>query len=452
MRRAHVALTEFEVPDAVAELERVRQTEAPRLDRLWLYLQDPDPTRPGFAARNGPLRWLPRDAPREVRLLAEISRVNVLRFVVNAVVQQMFVDGYRAPRAATEAPAWEIWQRNRMDARQIAVHRHALSYGVSYVVVLPGDPVPVIRGVSPRRLTAVYGDDDDWPKLALEERSSTEPGTRLYRVFDEERVWWVLRDEDGPRVVTSEEHGAGVVPVVRFRTEDASDGGTMGEVEPLLPLQDQINITTFGLLVAQHYGAFRQRYVIGWVASSEQQALEASVRKLWTFEDPDVKIGEFNPTDLKGYIDSREASLRHLATVSQTPAHELLGQLTNLSAEALTAAERSHRAKVAERQAVFGEAWEQVLELAGELAGLEPDPAAYVRWRDTEARSLAQVADALGKLVTMLGVPPQELWERIPGVSQQEVERWKARAAEGSALEQLARVLTEQARTGQAQQ
>jgi hypothetical protein len=364
------------------------------------------------------------------------------------------VDGFRAPNAAAEEPAWEIWQRNRMDARQTAAHRAALTYGAAYAVVLPGDPVAVIRPVSPRALTALY-EDDDWPVLALEHRRSLRPGVKLYRLLDERSAWWIEVDDRGaPTVVRREQHGVGVVPVVRFLTTlDAEpESWSRGEVEPLIPLQDQINITTFGLLVAQHYGAFRQRYIIGWLAESEAKALEASARKLWTFEDENVKVGEFGQTDLRGYLESREATLRALATVSQTPAHELLGQLVNLSADALAAMERSHRAKVAERQVVFGEAWEQVLELAAEIDGQPTDPAAYVRWRDTEARSLAQTADALGKLVTMLGVPPQELWERIPGVSQQEVERWKARAAEGSALEQLARVLTEQARTGQAQQ
>lgn len=45
----------------------------------------------------------------------------------------------------------------------------------------------------------------------------------------------------------------------------------MGIVEPLIDLQDQINITSFGLQVAQHYGAFRQRYILGWVAETEEQ-------------------------------------------------------------------------------------------------------------------------------------------------------------------------------------
>lgn len=445
-----------DIPGAVRSLLQMREREAARLDRIWLYVTDPDPgvSYGEEAARGlltiGPLRWLPSGAPAEVRRLAEISRVNMLRYIVEHSVQALYVDGFRAPNAAAEEPAWETWQRNRMDARQTAAHRAALAYGAAYVVVLPGDPVAVIRPVSPRAMTAVYGDDDDWPILALERRRSQRVGRRLYRLLDEESAWWLeVDDAGGVEVLRRERHGVGVVPVVRMRcTLDADpEAVSRGEVEPLIPLQDQINVTTFGLLVAQHYGAFRQRYIIGWLAESEAKALEASARKLWTFEDPDVKVGEFSQADLRGYLESREAALRALATVSQTPAHELLGQLVNLSAEALAAMERSHRAKVAERQVVFGEAWEQALELAAEIDGQPSDPAAYVRWRDTEARSLAQTADALGKLVTMLGVPPQELWERIPGVSQQEVERWKARAAEGSALEQLARVLTEQART-----
>jgi len=45
----------------------------------------------------------------------------------------------------------------------------------------------------------------------------------------------------------------------------------------------------------------------------------------------------------------------------------------------------------------------------------------------------------------MLGVPPQELWERVPGVTQTEIERWKAAAAEGDALANLTAMLGRQA-------
>lgn len=448
-------LQDSEVAKWAEKLLSYRAIESPRLELIHNYIRDFDPAQSVQTLTgqpNGPLRWLNTNVPPDVKRLATISRVNMLKFVVSGTVQVMYVDGFRAPKSAEEEPAWETWQRNRMDARQMGIHRSAISYGAGYAIVLPGDPVPVIRGASPRRLTAVYEDDEDWPALAIELRNSADPGKTLYRLYDDESTFWLeVSDENGKvEIVDKQEHNVGHVPVVRFLSEVDDDNEIHGDVEPLIQLQDQINVTTFGLLVSQHYQAFRQRYILGWVAPTEQAALTASAKKLWTFEDSDVKVGEFAETNLDGYINSREASLRHLATISQTPAHELLGQLVNLSAEALTAAEATHRRKVLERQTSFGESWEQVLELSGQISGATTDPMAAVRWRDTEARSLSQVADALGKLVLTLGVPPQELWERIPGVTQDEIDRWKAKASEEDAIGQLAAVLDRQSAEGAA--
>jgi hypothetical protein len=364
----------------------------------------------------------------------------------------MYVDGFRTPQQPEDVEAWRIWQINRMDARQIGVHRAALAYGAAYVTVLPGTPAPVLRGASPRKMTVAYGEDDDWPRFALEHRAAG-----VYRLIDEQAVYTVTTGKDSPdgkvNVVSTAAHGARadgrpVCPVVRFRDTDDLDDPVRGVVEPLFPLQDQINITTFGLQVAQHYGAFRQRYVIGWLAESESEALRASAAKLMQFEDEDVKVGEFAQTDLRGYIESREATIRHMATVSQTAVHELLGAFINLSAEALEAARASHHAAVDENRIMCGESWEQTLNLAGEMTGQQPDPEASVLWRDTRVRSLQEAAAALGLLVEKLGVPPRELWSRVPGVPQHELARWRAAADEGDAFADLANLLDRQAGAG----
>ena len=118
-----------------------------------------------------------------------------------------------------------------------------------------------------------------------------------------------------------------------------------------------------------------------------------------------------------------------LAAVAQISPHAMLGDLVNLSADALAAAEATTQRKANEYETLFGEAWEQVLRLAAAAAGdteAAADESAQVRWRDTEARSFAATVDALGKMVQMLGVPPEAAWERIPGVTAQDVEAWKA--------------------------
>jgi hypothetical protein len=350
-------------------------------------------------------------------------------------------------------PAWNIWQANRLDKRQSGIHRAALIYGASYATVLPGslmsdgsDETPVIRGKSPRELTAAYGDDDDWPTYALERRRVRQG--ELWRLFDDTSVYMIGSEREGELALLSvDEHGRGHVPVVRFLPEDDLDDVVTGEVEPLLALQDQINITTFGLMVAQHYGAFRQRYILGWLAKTEEQLLNATAAKVWTFEDGEdqgMKVGEFGQTDLAGFISNREELVRLVATVSQTPVHELLGQLANLSAEALVAARHSADMKSNEQETSLGESWEQAIEEAGDIAGLPTDPAAQVQWKDTQARSLAQVADALGKIASQLQVPPEALWEMIPGVDATMVQRWRSLREEADAFAGLRDVLDRQ--------
>lgn len=391
--------------------------------------------------------------PQEVRVMAASSRVNVMPIVVNSLVQSSFVDGFRTTDDDNNLDVWKAWQANKMDARQSAVHRAAAGYGTSYAIVLPGKPYPVIRPRGPRQLCALYGEDPDWPMWALERRSNS-----LFVLYDETSAYWLQGGDKAWRHIERRDHDLGVVPVVRYVDEDDldfedepsnesirssnaryADMPVRGQVAPLVPLQDQIDLATFGLQVAQHFGAFRQRYIIGWVAESEEQLVKASANQIWTFDaDPDkVSIGDLNTTDLKGYIESREASLRHAATLSQTPVHELLGQLVNMSAEALAAAEAGKDRKVGERKTLWGEAHEQTLWAAGKYMGAEVPIDAQVVWRDTSARAFAATVDALGKLAQMLGVPPQELWERIPGVTQQDVNRWKSTASTGDAFAKL---------------
>lgn len=413
------------------KLHEQREAERLRLDEVRRY----------WVGRQRLPAVIPSASPDEVRLLARLSRVNVVGIVVESLAQSLAVEGFRVGRAAENADVWRIWQANRLDARQSIIHRATLAYGVAYSVVTPGAPAPVIRGLSPRRLTTLYETADaDWPTYALEHRSG-----KSWRLYDAEGVYELTGDGGRFEHVSSAEHGAGVTPVIRYmEVQDpdwddepasetqvgvyAADRQVIGEVAGLMTIQDQIDLITFNLLVAQHYAAFRQRFVIGWLAPDEQTRMKMGASTWLTFEDDpkQVQVGDLDATPLDGYLASRQASFRQAASLSQTPAHELIGELVNLSAEALAAAEAGRDRKVADRQTTIGEAHEQTLALAGKLAGVEVPQDAQVVWRDTSARSFAATVDGLGKLAQMLGVPPDELWERIPGVSQQDVQRWRA--------------------------
>lgn len=435
-------LSDEDAVEQARDLRKVRSDESERLDKIRDYLRDD---------AEKPLQGLPSGTPGEMWALAKVSRENVLKFIVNSRVQSLHVEGFRTPESNEDLAVWDVWRRNKMNARQIGIYRSALAYGATYATVLPGSPVPVIRGVSPRDMTVLYGDDDEWPVYALEKRRTR------WRMLDNEFVYW-LRQGEGDRFEVTEvqRHGvtyAGepVCPVVRYRETEDLDSNVQGLVEPYMAMQDQINLQTFGALVVLHYNGFRQRYILGWLAETETEKLRASASKLWTFEDSpqDVQVGEFSQTDVSGYIDSREATLRHLATMSQTPAHELVGQLANLSAEALAAANASKERAISENRTVIGESHETLFRLVGEMIDQPPPANAYVRWRDSEVRSFAATVDALGKLAQQLGVPVEELWEMVPYVSQDQIASWKQTAAQSDALGQLDAMIERQMTSAQ---
>lgn len=56
-------------------------------------------------------------------------------------------------------------------------------------------------------------------------------------------------------------------------------------------------------------------------------------------------------------------------------------------------------------------------------------------------RSLSAAADALGKIASQLGVPPQELWQLIPGITKTTVDVWKEAAKDGDSLGKIADLL-----------
>ena len=447
-------LSETDAVDQARLLKQFHTSERLQLDtirRYWMGVQ-PLPA------------VIPSAAPREVRTMARIARVNACRIVVESLAQSLFVDNFRTANSDEDDAVWEVWQANKMDARQSGLHRAAHAFGASYAIVLPGDPVPVIRAASPRHLTAVYGDDPDWPEYALEYM-----GTRGWRLYDDTAIYF-LKGTGGAREFTLEdtkEHNAGVTPIVRFLDEydlDADDDVTVdarafmnyqrkpfrGQVGPLMPLQDQIDLTTFSLLVAQWFNGFKQRWIIGWTAKDEAQQAKAIGSQLMTFDAPaegedSIKLGEFSQTDMADFIEAREATLRHAATLSQTPVHELTGTLVNLSADAIAAAENGHERKVDERKTLLCEAHEQMLRLAGDLGGFDVPDDAEVVWRDTSAHAFAAIVDGLGKLATMLNIPPQELWERIPGVTKQDIDRWKVAAQSADSLGMLKQIIDRQA-------
>lgn len=431
------------IGDSLFEQWRHERAKMDRIDR-WARWDHDDPHKP-------------MQATAEYTELANRAQAPWGDLIVGSVAQTLYVEGFRRPDAPEDGSGWRLWQANSMDRRQIAVHRAVLTYGLAYGTVMPGEtmtgePIPVMRGVSPREMLAVYDDpaSDDWPLHAMRVRNSGDH----YKIdlFDSMIVHhFEMEGHYGtPEYQGFTEHGMMKPPVVRYANRFDLEGRSAGEIEPFIPILGKIDQTSFDRLVVQRFASWVVRTIAGMSVdetvrvtgeSPTQAKLRLKVEDILVAEDKDTKFGSLPATDLKGFIDAHQADLSVLAAVSQTPAFEMLGQLANLSADALAAAKASQTAKSDERKHEFGESHEQFIRLAllmyGDAEGAE-DFEAQVRWGDTQIRSMAQAADALGKMATMLGVPVQVLWPKIPGFSQQDVDEAKQLAESTDALSWVA--------------
>lgn len=235
----------------------------------------------------------------------------------------------------------------------------------------------------------------------------------------------------------------GVVPLVELANRSRLRGSPSSEIANVAPLQDAVNTLWCHLMTAADQLALPARAVLGMdrptrdilddsgeVIGEEDLPIDKfrSNRLLW-LEKQGAQIAEFSAADLTNYTKVIEVAVQHLAAQTRTPPHYLLGQMVNISADALTAAESGLVAKVQERQRFFGASLREVMRLealaSGDKTRAEGLALGSVIWRDAQYRSEAQYADALTKYKS-INVPDEALWERIPGVDPDEIERWKS--------------------------
>ena len=436
-----------------------RRMELPRLDKIDTAMRPAPLLRAGETAKASyggygvrrPNVVIPQDAPDVMYELARKAETNYLPLLVRTFRQALRVDGYLSTVPDEHNP-WRWWQANRLDGRQVGLHDAALKYGTSYARVMVGDTEdgvggPVVRGYTPRKMTAIYADPefDEWPIATLHVDGPN--GEHLVLTDEEGEYRFALSSgavasggvlgrssvQLGSRTLEYVDHrahqvGLGVCPVVRYRDVLLLDGEEQyGIVEPLLVVQERIDETSFGQLVAQYFAAFKQRAVLGWVPESEAEELKAGAARIWYLDvDPSqVKIEELGETDLTRYIDSGKSARRDFAAIGQIPVQSLgVDAISNVSDATLAGLDKTKNERAGEIALSFGESHEQLMRTMAHVAGVEDAAADYegeIRWAEREARTWAGQIDGIVKLVQAQVLTADTAVDLVPGMTDQQV-------------------------------
>lgn len=242
----------------------------------------------------------------------------------------------------------------------------------------------------------------------------------------------------------------GVVPMTEYRNQDLLDDKPISDIAGVSAMQSAINLVWAYLLNGLDFATLPQRVVTGaemptvpildengQVIGSRPIDLNllASDRVLW-IPSTEAKTSEWSASNLEAFDRTLDRAVNHVSAQTRTPPHYLVGKVSNLSADALTASETGQVAKAGERVTYCTppqrRTYANIALAQGNEAKAKACRTGTVLWKDIQFRSLAQKADAFVKLQT-IGFPFEYLAEQW-GLDADEVARvLKMRKAEADA-------------------
>lgn len=392
------------------------------------------------------LSFIPSRARHEVRRVLRGLNYNRCRGVVDALADRTTVTGWKSEgktdAKATVQQMTSIWDRNRMDNRQNEIVKEAFRCGDGYVIVWPDSrdgPTKGLARIYPNRshvVTVVYDSEEpDHVDFAVKcWRVDRGAGKGKWRVttygpdFVSRYITRSKSDEfpiKANKLVEFTDDGQfetdnptpGIVPVVHFGND--ADTGSFGtsELTDVVGLQDGLNNSIINRVLGEEWVSFRQKWAVGLeveedpVTGAKVAPFQGGMSKLWVAEDPNVKFGDFEASDMTQFLGIEDNWDMKIARVSRVPVHWLNQTGDFPSGEALKTAETPFVSKVKDRQGSFSDPYRQVAALALRIEGVADEVAASIVpvWMPAESRSEREKYE-IAQYQKSIGVPDEVIW------------------------------------------
>lgn len=448
-------------------LAKLRKAEADHDRRQRYLLGDQD------------LPYAPEGVNDEYLDLRKQAIANWLAIAMGAPVQRLRSVGINTGRGEeADKTAWaEVWQANKMDLRQRIIYLQMMVHGRGLASVWPNPrdkKRPVVRPENCRRVHIEMDPADPFtPAWAVKTFQQTDqrlgglgvwtpPVTRdIAYVYD--NTDWARFERGGPlgafimagdwRLVDNGPNPLGEPPFALYDHMLDADGNPHSALAPLMPAQDAINTIRFLLLLAMQFSGHRQRLISGYdpvlrdangepvlqkdsnggvildpVTGQPKPVIvspgRVGVDRLLAFPGKDTRVYDIPESNLKNYVEALGEFLTEFFAVGQIPPQYLLTRMANLSGDALSGAESTLASLVADLQLQADEGHEHMYRLAHKARGETFDDwGSETIWGDGEAKSFAQLVDAIVKLISVK-FPRQDAFAMLPGATPQKVQSW----------------------------
>lgn len=387
------------------------------------------------------------------QLLAELND-NWCELVVDAPAERMKVEGFRfgSGDEGADKDAWDIWQRNEMDAQHKLAIIEAGKCGEAYSLVETTPMGAQITVEHPLQCIVVHDPGFRRRRVAGLKKWIDDDGFICANLYTAEwvvkfrsrekvpssgtmptSVEWVPREDAGGS--SAYLHGLGGMPLIPWvnRPSMLHDGDS--DIRVVIPIQNAVNNLCRGLLATADSASFKQRWATGIDIPIDDETGQppptflSGADRVWAVGDEDAKFGQFDASDLSNFTGAIEMFIQHIAALTRTPPHYLLGQSGAFpSGESLKATETGLVAKVRAKFLPFGEACEETMRMAFRAEGdtvRGSEVAVETLWADPESRTTGEQTDAALKEIAV-GIPEEMVWARRLGMSPQEIARAKA--------------------------
>jgi hypothetical protein len=205
-------------------------------------------------------------------------------------------------------------------------------------------------------------------------------------------------------------------------------------------LQDLLNKTLIDLTQVMDVQAFRQRWTLGIIPPAQFDVTPGAVWSLTADNEGGAQVGEFEGASTEGILRVMETLIQHIAGQSRTPQHLFHISGNYPSGEALKTAEAGLVKKVEERQVNFGNAWEDMMQMAVKLdilygSGSDANLESILStsWDDPETRNELQMLQGL-QIKLELGVTKHQIYRELGytqvQVDQMDIDREEERMSE----------------------